>query len=185
MGDEVREYEYRPKWTMIVFCGAFFALCTAVIASKAANNDRGVVINHIIELGPEGATTFYWGLAALCAAFVVIAVFLAYHRVVFKQSLLFGPAVLIVPASQWSRAQKEIAYRDIHKLSERSVYGQRFLIIACAGGKYTVNASMLPSKSAFEEVRELLNTKIRESQTAPQRQAESLTAHNPPRDAGP
>lgn len=54
MDGDVREYEYRPKLTMILLSTAFFGLCTVVLCVKAANNDRGVIINGIVELGPMG-----------------------------------------------------------------------------------------------------------------------------------
>lgn len=179
MGSVERQYEYRPKWTLIVLCAAFFGLGTAVLGSKAANNDRGVIINRIIELGPDGATAFYWGLAALSAGFVTIAAFLAYHRVTFHQRLAFGPAAMTVPASRWSREEKEIAYRDIASLSEATISGQRFLYVTHTGGKYTITASMLPSKAAFGEVCELLAAKVREAHSPEQRQAEPGAAPDP------
>jgi acyl-coenzyme A synthetase/AMP-(fatty) acid ligase len=172
VGSVEREYEYRPKWTMIVLCGAFFGLCAAVLGAKAANNDRGVIINRIVELGPDGATTFYWVLAALSAGFVALAAFLAYHRLTYRQRLAFGPAALTVPASQWSRKEKEIAYRDIVALSEATISGQRFLYVAHLGGKHTITASMLPSKAAFVEVCELLAARVREAHAAEPRHAE-------------
>src|SRR4051794_30558933 len=112
MGDDVREYEYRPKWTTIVLCSVFFSVCTVVLGAKAANNERGVIINHVIELGPDGATAFYWVLTSLSGGFVLLAAFLVYHRVTFRQRLVVGPAAVTVPASRWSREEKEIAYRD-------------------------------------------------------------------------
>ncbi|WP_439624638.1 hypothetical protein [Gemmata sp.] len=179
MDGDVREYEYRPRWTMIVFCAAFFALCAAVLGSKAANNDRGLIINRIIELGPDGATTFYWVLTALSGGFVAMAAFLAYHRVTFQQRLVFGPAAVTVPASRWSREEKEIAYRDIVALSEATIGGQRFLHVAHPGGKYSITASMLPSKAAFAEVCELLAVRVQAAHAGNQRQAEPIAAPDP------
>jgi hypothetical protein len=168
VGDE-REYEYRPKWTMIVLCTAFFGLCTAVLGVKAARNDRGAIINGIIELGPDGASAFYWVLAALSGGFVVVGVFLAHHRFTFHQRVVIGPDSLTVPARRWSGEEKEIAYRDVRSLSEWSVSGQRFLYVMHVGGKYTITASMLPSKSAFEELCQLLAARVGEARAAEQR----------------
>jgi hypothetical protein len=163
VGSVEREYEYRPKWTTIAFCGLFFGLCAVVLGFKAAGNDRGVIINRVIELSPDWATGFYWVLTALSVGFVVIAAFFAYCRLTFRQRLAFGSAVMTVPASRWSRDEKEIAYRDIQALSEATISGQRFLYITHAGGKYTVIASMLPSKAAFAEVCELLAARVQDN----------------------
>jgi hypothetical protein len=172
MSDDEREYEYRPKWTMILICAMFSALCAAVFASKAVNNDRGLIINRIIELGPDNATTFYWVLASLSAGFVALAAILGYHRASFQQRLVFGSKGVMVPVSRWSREDKEIAYRDIVGLSEATISGQRFLYVTHLGGKYTITATMLPSQKVFAEVSDLLAARVREAHAAEQRHAE-------------
>jgi hypothetical protein len=158
-----REYEYRPKWTMIVFCAAFFGLGAGVLGFKAASNDRGLIINRVIQLGPDGATVFFWVLTACSVGFVVVSACLAYHRLNFRQRLAFGPSALVVPVSRWSREEKEIAYQDILGLSEATISGQRFLYVTHPGGKYTITASMLPSKAAFSEVCELLAARVQQA----------------------
>jgi hypothetical protein len=159
-----REFAYHPKWTTILACAGFFGLAAVVLGIKAANNDRGLIINGIVELGPEGATVFYWVLTAASMGFVAAAVLIAYHRLTYRQRLAFGRSALIVPAWRWSRQEKEIAYQDIRELSTATISGQRFLNITHRGGKFTITASLLPSKAAFEEVRELLAAKIRDLQ---------------------
>jgi hypothetical protein len=159
------EYEYRPKWTMIVFVATFFALCAVVLGYAAVDNDRGLIIDGIIAFGAGGATVFYWVLTVLSAGFVVIAAFLAFHRTTFHQRLVFGPEAMTVPASRWSRAEKEIAYRDIASLSKAAVSSQRFLYVKHSGGKYTIAIAMLPSAAAFEEVCDLLATKVRQARS--------------------
>ena len=171
MGGLEQEYEYKTKWTAIVLCAAFSGLCTVVHGSKALSNDRGLIINHIIELGTDGATTFYWFLTSGSAGFVVATAFLAYHRVAFRQRITFGPAGVTIPASRWSRDKKEIAYRNIQALSPATLGGQYFLYVMHSGGKYVITASMLTSKAVFEEVRDLLAAKVREARLAEQRHA--------------
>jgi hypothetical protein len=166
MGDIDREYEYRPRWTVIFCCALLFGLAAVFFAFRAANNDRGLIVNGIIKLGPQAATGFYWVLTACSIGFVGMAAFPAYHRVTFRQRLALGPTALIVPASRWSREEKEIAYWDIEGLSTTAVGGQRFLNIQHAGGKHTITASLLPSKAAFDEVCELLAARVREAQVA-------------------
>jgi hypothetical protein len=63
-------------------------------------------------------------------------------------------------ASRWSDAETKIAYHDMQRLSAARISGQRFLYIQHPGGKYTITSSMLPSKNAFDEVRQLLSAKI-------------------------
>jgi len=169
MNDVEREYEYKPKWTLILFSGVFFGLGTVVLGAKATANERGLILNGIIELGVDNATVFYWVLTALSCGFVLAAVFLAYHRVAIRQRLMFGPVSMTVPASRWSRDVKHIAYRAIRELSATAINGQRFLYVTHSGGNYIINAGMLASKAVFEEVCEMLATKVREVRTTEQR----------------
>jgi hypothetical protein len=155
-----REYPYRPRWTAIVFAGGFFAACALVLGYRASDNHRGLIINGIIELGPDGATGFYYVLCALSVGFVIGSVFMAYHRLTFQQRLVFGGAAMTVPVSRWSRATKQIAYRDMRKMSMTVISGQTFLYVDHLGGRFTIVASMLPSQAAFDEVRALLAAKM-------------------------
>jgi hypothetical protein len=160
MGGVEREYTYKPRWTLIVFCAVFFALVAVILGAKAHGNDRGVILNRVIKLSPSWATTFYWVLCACSIGFVAIATFLAYHRLIYRQRIAFGPTALLVPASRWSSAEQQIGYRNIHALSRVRVSGQRFLYVTHSGGQYAITALMLPSKAAFEEVCALLAAKV-------------------------
>jgi hypothetical protein len=167
-----REYDYKPKWTHIVFCALFFGLGAVVLGVKAASNDRGLIINGMIELGPDGATMFYWILCMCGVGFVAISAFLAYHRLTLHQRLTLGPAAVIFPESRWSADEKVIAYRDISALSTDRIHGQQFLYITHLRGTYTIMASMLPSKAAFDEVCEFLEDKVRAAQFVEHNQAD-------------
>ncbi|MGL4462829.1 MAG: hypothetical protein ACRC1K_11820 [Planctomycetia bacterium] len=164
-----RQYDYRPKATTIVLGAAFFSFCALILCIKAANNDRGLVVKRIVELGPDGATAFYWFLAACSGGFVALAALLAIQRLSIRQRLAFGSTAFSAPASLWSRENMEIAYRDVLALSVTTIGGQRFLYVTHRGGKSVVNASMLPSKAAFAEVCELLAAKTDEARTAGRR----------------
>ena len=56
-----REYKYKPSWLIILLCGGMFALAAVFFGVRANSNDRGLIINHIIELSENGATISYLG----------------------------------------------------------------------------------------------------------------------------
>jgi hypothetical protein len=156
-----REYPYQPRWRTIVLGGGFFGLCALFLGYRATTNRRGLILEGFIRLDPDQANVFYGVLAALAVGFVLASCFLAYHRLTFEQRLTFGPTVMTVPSSRWSRATRQIAYRDIRQVTVASVSGQTFLHVHHTGGKSTIVASMLPSPAAFDEVRALLAAKAR------------------------
>ena len=88
---------YRPRWTVVVGSGVFFAVCALVIAQEAATNDRGLILEGIFRFSPHGATVFYWVLAGLSALFVLAALFLAVARLSTDRYLQLESDALILP----------------------------------------------------------------------------------------
>src|SRR5258708_29914814 len=97
-----RQFDYRPKWTVIILCALFFGACALVLGAKANANDRGLIINGIIELSAGGATVFYWVLAALSIGFVVIAGFFAIVLLTIHQRITLTNTSITIPRSRWS-----------------------------------------------------------------------------------
>lgn len=106
MQDAEREYDYNPRWTVIVLSGGFFAGCAVILAFKAANNQRGLTWGGIIELGPAGATAFYWVITACCCGFVVLAMFLAAQRLLLRKTLRLGTTGVTIPPTCGHRRKR-------------------------------------------------------------------------------
>ena len=155
-----REYEYKPSWLIILLCGGMFGLAAVFFGVRANSNDRGLIINHVIELSENGATIFYWVFCFLSLGFVTITIALTFHRLKFRQRIAFTPTGIIVPASRWSADEKLIEYKNILALSEANVSGQTFLNLFHSDGKYIINRSILPSKKVYREIIELLEQRI-------------------------
>ena len=147
-----RQYDYKPSWTIIFFCGLFFGACALVTGAKAMGNDRGLIINGIIELSPHGATVFYWVLTALGIAFVFAAALLAVTRLTLQQRIVLGESGLIIPRFRWSREEVSVPFTNVLDFTITEVSGHRFAKIVYEGGKFTVTKSMLPEKEAFDEI---------------------------------
>jgi hypothetical protein len=155
-----REFVYTPRWSVMIACAVFFGICGFVIRAKAASNDRGLIINGIIELSAPSATTFYWVLSWLSFGFVAMAALMLVVRLLNRQKLVLAEDGLYAPKWTWSRTPTYIAYRDILGVSSFTVSGQQFLKIVHIGGKQNVTASLLESKYAFEEFCEELSRRL-------------------------
>jgi hypothetical protein len=160
-----REYPYKPSWMTIVCLGVFFGLCSVGFGYLASNNQRGLIINGLIEFSPENATLLYWLLWFVCVSFVVLAGVVAIMRVVLPQRVVVTQTALILPKSRWSSEEISIQYQAIISLATSEVSGQRFLHVAHSSGKHYVNSSFLPSKAAFEEICEMLAKRMAQSST--------------------
>ena len=143
-------FEYRPRMTVIVATVLFFGACAVVIGMKAASNDRGLVIDRLIELGPEGATIFYWACAAASLAFVAVAGLMLIVRVKVRQRITLTEDAVVVPRSRWSNEERTIPFQDIIELRDITTAGQKFLKITHPDGKFMLIASMLPGAEDFE-----------------------------------
>lgn len=156
------EYEYKPSWLIILLCGGMFGLATVFFGVRANSNDRGLIINRVVELSENEATIFYWVFCFLSFCFVAITIALTVHRLKFRQRIALTPTGIIVPASRWSADEKHIEYKNISALSESNVSGQTFLYLFHSDGKYIINRSMLPSKKLYREIVELLEQRIKQ-----------------------
>ena len=152
-----RQYDYQPKWTIILLCAFFFGGCALILGAKANGNDHGLIINGIIELSADSATVFYWVLAALSIGFVVTAGFLAIVRLTVRQRIALSVTSITIPRSRWSSEEIAVPFGEIVELSASQVTGQRFLTIVYNAGKFTLNASMLARKEDFEDIYAAVN----------------------------
>ena len=145
-------HPYRPKpWTMAL-AGAFFGAIAITMGREALLNERGLVISGLIHLGPGGATVFYWGIAAVAAAFVVVAVPAFVMGLVSTRRLTLDAAELSVPGSVFARAPTVVRLADIRSVSMSVIQKRRFFEIVHTQGKLTLSESLLPSPAAFEEL---------------------------------
>ena len=155
-GAVVREFPYRAKWTMLVLGICLFGATAAVFWIKAANNTRGVIVNGLIELGPLGATVFYWVLTAVGLLFTAIFLLLVGVRLASVCPLVVTDDGVYVPRRPLLRRYDFAAFPRITALSEQTIQRQRYLYIYHDGGKCSVMASMLPAKGDLDALIDLI-----------------------------
>lgn len=149
---EILSYPYRPKPRVMLLASIFFGAVALFMGREAMVNDRGLIINGLIHLEPSGATTFYWCIAAIGAAFVAIGLpaffvgLLSSHRVVLTGTDISAPKY------EFSRKATTVNLSDIRSQSVQVVQQHRFLNIYHVNGKLTISESFLPSEAAFEEL---------------------------------
>ena len=135
----------------------FFGLCSALSVYPALANDRGLVIDWLVRLSPEGARLFYWVLAALAFLFVVAAALLAYMQITTALRIAVDETGILLPTGQWtSHRESHVAFSDIEALKRLEWKGQVFLYIYANGLRYTVAKDMLPRRGDFEEILSIL-----------------------------
>ena len=146
------EHPYKPRRGPALLALLFFAACGAFAAHEAIGNDRGLILNGVIRLEVEGATRFYWTIAALSAVFVLIAIAMLAAGLTGTASLRLSATELSAPRSAFSRSSTVVRRADIAGVDVMTVNKQRFLHVHHPGGTLTILQSCLPSDVAFDEV---------------------------------
>ena len=151
---------YKPKTLTMILAGGFFLLCAVVLVFRAASNDRGLILNGLINMDQGGATTFYYVLAGL-GGVMSVGGFIG-----FVQSLR-GPKFVELDetgvAFPGNLGQKpvHIAYDAIKRLEQGGAYRQRWLYIFHTGGQHAIMSSMLANAAQLDEIEALLAQRIR------------------------
>jgi hypothetical protein len=147
----VVRYRYLPRLVPMLLAVIFFGICLVFYSVRAANNDRGLIINGLIELGTDGATTFYVVCAVLSAAFVLMGSWALTVRLRGPSYLVLDTHQLSVP-SRFGRAARVVPYASMREIKLLTVHRQSMLQIVTDNGKVTIAGIMLASDAQLHEV---------------------------------
>lgn len=149
---ETIAYPYKPKTRMMFRGFFFFGVGAVILAFSALTNKKGLVINGLIHLDPQGATTFNWFMAAICAVFAVLAFMLILFGLFSNQFLSLSETELSAPKWLLSPANTIVPFSSIQRLELKTVGKLHFLAVHHTEGKLTIQAQKLPDQEAFAEV---------------------------------
>jgi len=156
--NEVR-FPYKPKIVVFLLSILFSCVCMLVLGNIALTNDRGLILNQIIEFSVEGATIFYWCLTVASGLFVIFGILGLMSGLTTKKEIIITENEISAPKSGISKKIVSVKYSEITEMNIQSIQKQRFLHIFYQGGRLTIPQSMLPSKQAFEELVNLVSTR--------------------------
>ncbi len=145
------DFSYKPKpWVMLLIV-VFFAVCTAIFTVLTIDNDRGLILNHFITMGPRAAMIFHGVFALGSAALTLFCALALWRGLRSTQTATIRPDAVVCPKSGMSNRIVTIPFASITGLERAAVQMQEFLHIHHTGGKLSVAASMFASKDQFEE----------------------------------
>lgn len=157
----VLRYRYAPRLVPMLLAVLFFGVCLGFYVWRAKTNDRGLIINGLIELGEVGATRFFATFAALSAAFVAIGLWAISARLRRPRYLVLDEIALSIPA-RFARKPRVIPYASIRDVQHLNVQGQSMLSVVTEDGKATIAAIMLASDAQLLEVGAALRGRVRD-----------------------
>ena len=156
----VLRYRYVPRLRSTLLAVLFFGVALVFYVWRAAHNDRGLIINGLIELETSGATTFYTVLAAASAGFVAIGLWAIAAHFRAPSYLVLDDAALSIP-SRFGRKPRCVPYASIRGVELLNVQGQSMLKIVTESAPVSIAAMMLTSDAQLLEIGEVLRSRVR------------------------
>jgi hypothetical protein len=146
------EYPYRPKVWIMLLGILFFGACAAGLVNEAQGNDRGLILNGILELSPGGATIFYWCVAGASVALGVLAVLGCIAGLRTPRVVRLTATDISAPKFLFSRTETVVPIAEFLDVHVQRVARERFLKIKHRKGKLTISQGHLPDRQAFDDL---------------------------------
>lgn len=147
-----REIPYRPSLGKPLLAMVFFGVCAVIMAHEAQTNDRGVVLNGLVELSTSGATVFYWVICGLSLGLVATALFFGLPQLLIPRRIVLEPDAITIPGWGFSRKHYRIPREEVRGVHLSSYQKIRMLKIIHVGGSKTINSSMMPHDGDMDTV---------------------------------
>ena len=154
-----REYDYKPRWYGIIVFGGLGLAGVLLFGGLALFSNRDAMINGRLVPAAD-AKNLNWLFCGVSFIGCAAAAGQWHQRSRCPRKLVLGRSALIVPASFWHAATREIPYHEITRIRDAVAGNLRCLTVYGPGFKFIIDAMMLPSAAAFEEVRQLLANRI-------------------------
>jgi hypothetical protein len=138
-----REYPYKTRKVIPILSATLCGISAILLATRVQVNN-GV----------------YWILWVCIIGLTIVAARLVIQQLTQQQKIILTQNAIILPKALGSSEEVTIVYLQIFSLSKSKVNNRRLLHIGYMGGNYTIYESLLPSKSAFAELCELLAHKV-------------------------
>lgn len=120
-----------------------------------------MVLFKSIRLSPEISSVAYGVLFLISAAFVLLGFFLIFALLQGKRKIIVNEQSIVVPKFSWSGVKHiELPFSQISKIEEFKAGNGIFLNIHHTNGKSSIAKATFKSKNDFENIRNLLSTKI-------------------------
>ncbi|NJK52648.1 MAG: hypothetical protein HC936_07155 [Leptolyngbyaceae cyanobacterium SU_3_3] len=127
----------------------------------AYTNDRGLILNGVIEFSVSGATIFYWIMTALSATFVVFGMWTIFTTLVHGiPDVMLAKDSISFPVGFPIKRAFTLPFSEITGFGRSEINGQRFLYIQTLSKKYHIVLNWLATKGDELELLQELTTRL-------------------------
>ena len=151
-----KQYNYNPRRSRIAITVIVFGLGTVLASLEAATNQRGMIIEGIIQLGKDAATKLLWGCATFSFILFLLGITLWIRRLVLPRILIVDSKGLFLPHGVLQRHQSRIDFSEVLWIVERRERDRTLLKLGTRLKTYSIAECLLESRSHYDELKELL-----------------------------
>ena len=160
MSDQVlRQYEYKVSTYQGLFVLLIFGLFAYFGLSKALNNNRGMIINNIVELSASMTTYFWWGSALLFSMLALLGLLMVIKSFQDPSLITLYDTQMTAPKKPISNTLLTVKYSDIRKIEMHKIAKVRQLRIDSPHGKIVIPDVSFVNKADFDDLVNILTQK--------------------------
>lgn len=155
------KFPYKPNIATFTMSLMFLCGLTIYVGYIASTNTQGLILNRIIELSANHATIFYWSISVASGLLTLLGAITFIAALKYKKEIIVSGNTIIAPKSGIS---KKIITFDLNEVTDvyiQTIHKQKILNIVHPANKLSIPQSILPGKKAFEELTELIMSKVK------------------------
>jgi len=133
-----------------------FGGASLMLTNASLTNTQGLILEHFIHLGPEGANIFYAMLALASGAMVMYCLFYAVPALLSPRHIVLRRDGITLPKLGIANQHMNFARKDIKGFTVTVCRGYRFLKIQTISGTFTVNPTWLSDPGELDRIMQWL-----------------------------
>lgn len=158
---EEKRFPYKPNILGVLFATLCFGGMSTFIGFSAINNDRGLILNGIIEFSEGSATILYWIISLFFGGITILLILTLINSLTLKREIIIQKNKIISPKNGYSRNNEAVNFMDISEIYIEEIQKNISLIIKHKKGKLVISNQMLPNKEAFAELTKIVFEKAK------------------------
>jgi hypothetical protein len=157
--------QLKRPYGMLALAGGLFGGAAAFFFHRASTNQRGLILNWFITLGPGGADIFYVCLGLLSSGFVLIAAWSTLKMMSIKEfRILVGKTSIKMPYSPLWRGsgQADIPIDRVISIGTSKLG----LVVRGVDATYMIPARWIPGGWTVQQAAEEIATRVTQAREA-------------------
>lgn len=144
------DFKFWYLFVGLLIFGGFLASSIRTVLT----NQRGLIINGVIKLGPTGATIFYFCETVLFGLMSLLLLCLIIRRVVNPHFVVMNSTGLTFLEGFLKPRRNRVQFQEIQAVVQKQPLsgGARTLLIQTVGRQYKIDESRLPSRRDYEQI---------------------------------